>query len=216
MNTTELVKNLPAAERIKPCVKVNNCGAEPENVEESRTLASVVVDGYTLEPRVMLNPRIVYATAEEWKNYDTVKYELAQFADDLDTSARKYAEWFIETLEARGIILRTRTSKARISNLLAFDLCENTANRSACENALVNRATTFKGFKYTDGDGVVRSGVKGSMMAVAQEYEHVQESAAKRAERVRDAQVEKFVASAVKMGMDADAAREFARAQLTK
>lgn len=215
MNTTELVKNLPAAERIKPCVKLNNCGAEPENVEESRTLASVVVDGCTLEPRVMLNPRIVYATAEEWENYDTVKYELAQFADDLNTDARKSAENYVTAMEQRGIILRTRTSKARISNLLAFDLCENTANRSACENALVNRATTFKYMTQRDGK-TVNGGIKTAMEVLSGYFAHVKDNAAKRAERVRDAQVEKFVANAVKMGMDADAAREFARAQLAK
>ena len=203
MNTKELVANKPTAERIIKGARVNTAGAEPANVEASNLLAPVIVDGYTLEPRVMNNPRIVYATAEEWAQYDTVKTELAQFADDLDTSARKDAEHFVMTLESRGILLRTRTTNPRISNLLAFDLCDNTANRSAAENAIVTRATTFKGFKYTDADGVLRSGVKGSMMSVASEYARVQESAAKRAERQRAAKVAAAQAYLAKLGLSA-------------
>ena len=188
MNTQELIANQPAAVRkIKGTVQ-NNCAAEPEHVSEAEELQSVIVKGTEVFPRVLTTPRIVYATAEEWQMFDDARHALAQFAEDLDTVARIDAESLIEDFETRGIILRARTSKARVSNLLAYDLCEGTANRTACEGAIVSRATKSSRFDHDD---------------MALDYAHLQESVSKRAAAKRAAKLAAAQAYLAKLGLTA-------------
>ena len=202
--TTELIANQPAATRAKKGDVVNNCAAEPANVQDAELLQPVKVNltyelpsgrgsmpvCATLVPRVMLNPRLVYATDEEWAEYETVKRELAQFADDLNTTARIECEQYVTAFESRGIILRTRTSKARIDNLLAYDLCDNTANRTACEGALVNRATTSKRITATINE-------------MGKFADAIKQHADKRAAAKRAADIAKAQAYLAKLGLSA-------------
>lgn len=202
MNETEkLIANKPASEVVRPVVKDNNTGANPENVDESKLLASVLINGVELFPRVLNNPRIVYASEAEWAVYDDAKSTLADYAVTLNMDNRKTAENCVRALESRGVMLRTRDSKARISNLMAYDLCsDGTANRAAAEGNIVNRAT-----KQAEADCV----------NIVSKFEKPLADIAKaRKDAARAAKIEQFVAVAKSMGMDAKMAREFAESQV--
>lgn len=198
--TTELVQNLPAAERVKRGTVVNTCGINAEAEAEANLLQPVIINGVELQPRILQTPRLVYASAAEWNVYDDAKHTLADYAVYLNINDRLTAETCIRALESRGVMLRTRDSKARISNLMAYDLCEGTANRAEAEGNIVNRAHT-----HASNDNV---------NLVTKFEKPLADIAKARHDAARAAKIAEFVANAVKMGIPADKAREFAEAQV--